>query len=113
MLCIQKYMCLSLGQFIEGPTILVMNHIYNRQMQYKTGVMTYRSSVDGITLGEKLSTLSTEDFAQIKDNNTGNLNATTKGFLKAISTSVKLWATLNKQQKMLDGAVLQFLIILD
>ena len=81
------------------------NHIYNRQMPYKTGVMTYRSSVDGITLGAKLSSLSTEDFEKIKDNNTGNLNATTKGFLKAISTSVKLWATLNKQQKMLDGAV--------
>jgi hypothetical protein len=31
-LCIQVYMCLSLGQFIEGPTILVMNHIYNGQM---------------------------------------------------------------------------------
>ncbi len=26
-LCIQVYMHLSLGQFMEGPTILVMNHI--------------------------------------------------------------------------------------
>ncbi len=31
-LCIQVYMHLSLGQFMEGQTILVMNHIYNRQM---------------------------------------------------------------------------------
>jgi hypothetical protein len=38
--CIQVYMHLSLGQFMEGQTILVMNHIYNRQMSYKTGVMT-------------------------------------------------------------------------
>ncbi len=29
-LCIQVYMRLSLTQFMEGPTILVMNHIYNR-----------------------------------------------------------------------------------
>ncbi len=65
-LCIQVYMHLSLGQFMEGPTILVMNHIYNRQMSYKTGVMMCRSSIDGIPLGEKLSTLSTEDFEQIK-----------------------------------------------
>jgi hypothetical protein len=57
-LCIQIYMRLSIGQFIEVPTILVMNHIYNRQMSYKTGVMTCRSSIDGIPLGEKLSTLS-------------------------------------------------------
>ncbi len=88
-LCIQVYMRLSLGQFKEGPTILVMNHIYNRQMLYKTGVMTCRSSIDGIPLDEKLSTLSTEDFEQIKDNNNDNLDATTKCFLKAISTTCK------------------------
>jgi hypothetical protein len=88
-LCIQVYMQLSLGQFMEGPTNLVMNHIYNRQMSYKTGVMTCRSSIDGIPLGEKSSTLSTEDFEQIKDNNTDNLDATTKCFLKAISTTCK------------------------
>jgi hypothetical protein len=50
-------MKLSLQQFIEGPTILVMNHIYNRQMSYKSGVMICRSTVDGTSLGEKLSTL--------------------------------------------------------
>ena len=88
-LCIQKYKCIFLGQFMEGPTILVMNHIYNRQMSYKIGVMTCRSSIDGIPLGEKLSTLSTEDFEQIKDDNTDNLNATTTCFLRAISTWCK------------------------
>jgi hypothetical protein len=36
-----------------------------------------------------LSTLSTEDFEKIKDNNTDNLDATTKCFLKAISISCK------------------------
>jgi hypothetical protein len=88
-LCIQVYMRLSLTQFMEGLTILVMNHIYIRQMSYKTGVMTCRSSIDGIPLGEKMSTLSTEDFVKIKDNNTDNMDATTKCFLKAISTSCK------------------------
>ena len=88
-LCIQLYMRLSLGQFMEGQTILVMNHIYNRQMSYKTGVMTCRSSIDGIPLGEKLSSLSTKDFEQIKENNNDNLNATTKSFLKAISTTCR------------------------
>jgi hypothetical protein len=88
-LCIQVCMHLSLGQFVEGQTILLMNHIYNRQMSYKTKVMTCRLSIDGIPLGEKLSTLSTEDFEQIKDNNNDNLNATTKYFFKAISTSCR------------------------
>jgi hypothetical protein len=57
-LYIQLYMKLSLRQFMEGPTILVMNHIYNRQMSYKSGVMMCRSTVDGMPMGEKLSTLS-------------------------------------------------------
>jgi hypothetical protein len=51
--------------------------------------MTCRSTVDGVPLGEKLSTLSTEDFEQIKDNNKDNLDATTKCFLRAISTTCK------------------------
>jgi hypothetical protein len=57
-LSIQLYMKLSLRLFMEGPTILVMNNIYNRQMSYKSGVMICRSTVDGMPLGEKLSTLS-------------------------------------------------------
>ncbi len=56
-LCIQLYMKHSLWQFMEGRTILVMNHIYNRQMSYKSGVMICRLTVDGTPLGEKLSTL--------------------------------------------------------
>jgi hypothetical protein len=88
-LCIQMYMQLLLQQFMEGPSILVMNHIYNRQMLYKSGVMTCRSNVDGVSLGEKLSTLSVENLAKLDDNNADRLDAATKGLLKAISTSCR------------------------
>ena len=54
---------------MEDPTILVMNHIYNRQMSYKSGVMICRSTVDGMPLGEKLSTLSMTDLEKINDKN--------------------------------------------
>jgi hypothetical protein len=89
-LCIQVYMRLSLCQFMEGPTILVMNHIYNRQMSFKSGVMTCRSNVGGITMGEKFSMLSTENFEKIDmENNTNNLDETTKGFLKGVATTCR------------------------
>jgi hypothetical protein len=89
-LCIQVYMRFSLCQFTEGPTILVMNHIYNRQTSYKSGVMTCRSNVRGITLGEKLSMLSTESSKKIDmENNTNNLDETTKGFLKGVQTTCR------------------------
>ncbi len=88
-LCIQVHMQLLLQQFMEEPTILVMNHFYNRQMLYKSGVMTCRSSVDGVALGEKLSTLSMENLEKLDDNNADRLDPATKGLLKAISTSCK------------------------
>ena len=74
---------------MEGPTILVMNHIYNRQLSYISGVMTCRSTVNGISLGEKLSKLTVQDLENIQENNTDNLHDNTKGLLRAISTSCK------------------------
>ena len=56
-------------------------------MSYKSGVMTCRSSVDDLPLEEKLSMLSTESFEKIdEENNTNNLDETTKGFLKGVKT---------------------------
>ena len=86
-LCIQLYFRLSLSQFMEGPTVLVMNHIYNRRMSYMSGVMTCRSSVNGVPLGERLSTLSTENLEKIDEHNFDTLDSNTRDFLKAIKTS--------------------------
>jgi hypothetical protein len=88
-LCILTYMQLLLQQWMEGPTILVMNHIYNRQMLYKSAVLICRSSVDGVPLGEKMSTLSMEILEKLDDNNADRLNAATNGLLKAILTSCR------------------------
>ena len=74
-------MRLLLPQFMEGPTILVMNHILNRQMSYKTGVMVCRSTVDGTPLGEKLSTILMSDMKKIGNDKTNHLNAKTKSLM--------------------------------
>jgi hypothetical protein len=59
---------------MEGPTVLVMNHIYIRRMSYMSGVMTCRSNVDGVPLGERLSTLSTEDLEKVDTHNFDTLD---------------------------------------
>ena len=82
-------MKLSLQQFMEGPTILVTNHIYNMQMSYKSGVMICRSTIDGMPLGEQLSTLPMNDLGKMSENKTDHINANTAGLLKAISTSCR------------------------
>jgi hypothetical protein len=98
-LCIQLYLQLSLTQFMVGPTILVMNHIYNRQMSYISGVMTCRSTLNGVSLGEKLSKLTVEDLELVQENNTDNLHENTKGLMKSISTSCKAMGHTDKAAK--------------
>ncbi len=51
--------------------------------------MICRSTVDGMPLGEKLSTLSMTELEKINDNKTDHLNSNTRGLLKAISTSCR------------------------
>ncbi len=72
---------------MEAPTVLVMNHIYNRRMSYMSGVMTCRSSADGVPLGERLSTLSIKDLEKVDKHNFDTLDLNTKDFLKAVKPS--------------------------
>jgi hypothetical protein len=74
---------------MEGPTILVMNQIYNRQMSYISSVMTCRSMVNGVYLGEKLSKLTVQDHEEVEGANKDHLKTNTQGLLKAIKTSCK------------------------
>jgi len=72
---------------MQGPTIFVLNHIYNRHMSYIIGVMTCRSTVNGVSLGEKLSKLTMQDLDEIGAN--GNPNENAYALLTAIKTSCK------------------------
>jgi hypothetical protein len=90
--CIQLYLRLSLKQFMEGPTILVLNHIYNRQTSCMSGVMTCRSTVNDVSLGEKMSKLTIEDLQLVTNDDTDNLHKN----LKAISTSCKTMGHTDK-----------------
>jgi hypothetical protein len=58
-----------------------------------------RSTVDGIPLGETLSTLTVKDLEQVQDGNTDCLNDNTTGLLKAISTSCKAMGHTNEASK--------------
>ena len=87
LLCIQHYMRISLRQFMESQTILLLHQMYNRMKSYINGVMTCRTNINGITLGDRISNMSMKDIEQIKDDKTDHLNETTKEFLRAINTS--------------------------
>jgi hypothetical protein len=82
-------------------------------MSYVSGVMICRSTVNGVSLGEKQSKLTVEDLELVQENYTDNLHENRKGLLKAILTSCKATGHTDKQQSMLNVAVLQCWIITD
>jgi hypothetical protein len=75
--------------------------------------MLCRSTIDGIPLGEKLSTLTVSNVEKINDDKTDHLNAKTKVSLVPYLPHAELWATLKKQQSMLEDPVLHYWITLD
>ncbi len=89
---------------MEGPTSLVMDHIYNRQMSYKSGVMICRSTVDGTPLAEKLSTLSMTKLKKPMMTKQIIWIQIQEVCWKPYLPHAELWAILKKQQSMPDGA---------
>ena len=78
---------LTIIESIYGRAYRVSNESYlQKRMSYMSGVMTCRSSVDGVPLGERLSTLSTEDLEKVDKHNFDTLDLDTKDFLKAVKT---------------------------
>ncbi len=62
-------------------------------------VMTCRLSVDGIPLGERLSTLSIKDLEKVDKHNFDTLDSNTKDFLKALKTSCQSVGHLEEATK--------------
>ena len=80
--CFQCYFRLLNNQFMRGDAILVLGHMYNRLLSFKSGVMICRSQLDGVSLREVLSKFSADLF---KEN--APPNEATKMLLKAVNTS--------------------------
>jgi hypothetical protein len=82
--CIQRLFRTAMAQLMRGEVILILSHIYHRQVAYKSGVMTSRGGkVNGIPLAERLATMTVDDF---------KANAPSEKFdelMKGVSTSCK------------------------
>ena len=76
-------------QFMRGDVILVLNHIYGRQLSYKSGVMTSRSNVGGELLGEKFSKIPVEELQEAADDMNPKQSGLVKQLMKSISTSCR------------------------
>ncbi len=82
-------------------------------MSYMSGVMTCRATVNGVSLGDRLSRLTIEDLQLVTNENTDNLNKNIKGLLKALSTSCKAMGHTDKAAKYARHCCFAISIIID
>ena len=76
--CIRRYMHLAMCQFMHGDVILVMNHLYSRQLSYKSGIMTSRSTKgaeNSDNLAELFSQITVEKLQAAADEKKSKANA--------------------------------------
>jgi hypothetical protein len=90
--CIQRYFRTAMTQFMRSDVVLVLHHIYSRQMSFQSGVMSSRSRINGESVGELLGRSSIHDFECVlssSDDNNINSSSPAGVILKAIRTSCR------------------------
>jgi hypothetical protein len=87
--CIQRYARLASREFMRGDTILVLHHMYGRQLSYKSGVITCRSNIGGITMGERFANIKADELQSILEDDVANLSHEAKRLVRGITTSCR------------------------
>ena len=67
---------------MRGDVVLVLGHMYNRLLTYRTGIMVYRSQINGVSSAETLAKFLKSFFAE-----NAAPNEATNTLLRATNTS--------------------------
>ena len=87
--CIQRYARLASREFMRGDAVLVLHHMYARQLSFKSGVITCRSNIGGTTMGERFANLSASQLQSMLEKKETDLDTETRQLIKGISTSCR------------------------
>lgn len=74
--CIQRYTRLASKEFLRGDTILVLHHMYGRQLSFKSG------NESGITLGEKFANVTVKQLQTILEKGESQADSETRKLIK-------------------------------
>ena len=58
--CLQHYLKLSLPQFLEGQTILIIHHMYQRRKSFLSGIAKCNVSHSGCTIADQLAAMTVQ-----------------------------------------------------
>ena len=89
--CYCHYCRLSLPQFMRGDFLLILNHMYNRQLSFQTAVVNCKSNYFGQSLAEKISKLKMKDLdmALIQKETNQKVTGTAGEYIRALEASCK------------------------
>jgi hypothetical protein len=105
--CLQHYLKLSLPQFLEGQTILIIHHMYQRRKSFLSGIAKCNVSHSGCTIADQLAAMTVQQVDDVitemnkkarkgRESNSANTNDSMEGdgvsqnvteLLKCIKTS--------------------------
>lgn len=87
---IRRYVRLAMPQFMTPDVILVLHHIFTRQLSFNTGVMTCRNTFNSSNeFTKKINSLKASDFETTEEQPNPCANANVNSVVKSIQTSCK------------------------
>ena len=85
--CFQRYFRLSMKQFLRGDIVLILGHMYNFILSYRSGVIACQNRISGVPIGETLAKFKPSDFAEFNSNE--KVSRGNKMLLSVLQTSCK------------------------
>lgn len=76
-------------QFMTAEVVLVLHHIFSRQVSFDTGIMTCRNKHGSRNFTAKINSLKSSDFEENKDRPDPRSNQDVNSVVESITTSCK------------------------
>jgi hypothetical protein len=85
--CIKRYMMTAMPQFMRSDVIFILQHIYSRQLSYKTGVIKLKNKIGGQQAGDIIGNATKDDFIRAVKHRTNNPTDPLVALSKTVKTT--------------------------
>ena len=86
---IKRYTRLAMPQFMTAETILILHHIFSRQISFDTGIMTCRNRHGSRDFVRQINSLKASDFEEREDGSDPRSDHRVNSIINSITTSCK------------------------
>ena len=86
---IKRYTRLAMPQFMTAEVILILHHIFSRQISFDTGIMTCRKKHGSTDFTRQINSLKASDFEERQDGSDPRSDHRVNSIVNSITTSCK------------------------